>query len=1390
MDELFSIRLHYKEQYQFGAYHSGFDLIDSIVIENRTAKPFSNITVCVKTSPEILLDAQTHIDYINANGFQCVAGDFIKADVSLIAMLSSPIDVSIGVLVYDGDHLIKKSEFPLKLLPYNYLTSVSQCVESLAFFVTPDQPQLSEIDCSDTISDPIDSCQQIFDSIRNKKITYAAEDFKSSAPMGIRLSERSLKERFANSIEFALLFASSVERHGLSPVIAYHGNFNCYVGICLTEEKKPFLTTLTKSRKNLDVYCLIDSKTLAFGSAQNFEQALISSKNSLILTDDVITVLNIRSARDMNLLPLPNRTFESGNWIFDDKAVPSKALDESGTEEAVFAENPMLKAILRGEKIPVQSRKSSQVFCHDLDVNQNKILSKIINNNFTLIRAQTGSGATTVSAKAISHFLKTGKSVLYLVNKNYHLDCVEEVLSRHFDRSFVWNVIREPDAHLDRSQLKDIYEDFEDLFEIQNAVQAVLDESDQHYSLLDGGKRIVQSFLTAADRYHQLRDANDSVIFSPEQIGLLSDRMVEEWFMLINDLVKTYTEIGSVAQNKLKIVRQKTFSYEMKSRLIRQLEEALRVLESIISAKEQLVSAFSLLGELNRYEDFTAFLDITRLFSEFSKVPREFFRDPERVENYFKKVTRLIQANNENQTILETILISFDQEILSINASQLFKKYQSLIGDKGFKAISQKHAIVKTVKHYLRPNCDVENVEYILSRLERYHANNDFIEKEKDDIFRLLSVSFEQIDPWNALQFAADISYQIYCIFKNHFSLMVLPQFVSDFVSIISNDFICEKLSELRDYSEQFQKVIDGLEETISNRIDHFYSEQFFEHDYFAVIYRELSDLLTAVDGLKNWCTWLEISQRANRIGLKNVIVAIEKERILPDELKRGFLRAFFKAVCEYNYIVNSQLVPNRFDHEKISDDFYRSSVLIEEKEKKQINAVLSMNRTDAVAQAELDLFTPYTLLQKDPSLFKKVFPCVVSDLASAQKMFRDQKQLFDFIIIENRDVLTLKDILWLFPLSKQMTYMGAMSQSIRVRNQKFSYDAAAFDYLWSLSDEKYSLSANYYASPDIVCLKSAFVNGTRRDTRSYSIPIFRVQSPLEMVKISGSFDSEYVNANHEEAQFVVDSLIRFSMNNTDDSVLVIASTKEQKNLILRLLAQKLRHHSDLSDSFLGSDRFHFSSVDEEMPRCDFVIFSAAYAPDRSLHAGGLPPSFRLFGGKDPAMALLEILSSARKKITWVTSFDQNDLSNTHSYLKQKFAFQLLFDLFCASETNNSFTVSGPIDGMSYMIRLAEELKQYGYRTHLGVQSGRYYIDLAISDQEGNFILGIISDYSVLNQKGHITLIELKNLQYLKQYGWKIYRLRTTNCFDSFDGELHNILQILSPDKEITLQQE
>ena len=359
MDDLLKIELNYKKQYSYGVFHSGFELFQSIYLENLSNQALEHLSVTVQTTPNILLKGDSVVDFLVPSGYRYLSCDFLKLDLSLLESLGHVLNISISVSVHNREgELLKRVDFPCRLLPYFYFGGFGDAPEAVSFFVTPDQEELSEIDVTGTCSDPFDFCHQLYDNIKEKKITFASEDYSASCPLPVRLPERVLKERFANSLELALLFASCCERNGLNPLIAFGPKGKAYAGFSLRSGKMELLSICEKTRKNLDDLYFIDGSYFAYGSELNFDAALFHSKNSLSLSDEKFVVLDIACARRFNLQPLPKRFYDRGRAFLSDEAsdLKKEGFDDYYSLLNFYSDDSRILSILKGERLAVNER--------------------------------------------------------------------------------------------------------------------------------------------------------------------------------------------------------------------------------------------------------------------------------------------------------------------------------------------------------------------------------------------------------------------------------------------------------------------------------------------------------------------------------------------------------------------------------------------------------------------------------------------------------------------------------------------------------------------------------------------------------------------------------------------------------------------------------------------------------------------------------------------------------------------------------------------------------------------------------------------------------------------------------------------------------------------------
>jgi len=1366
MEENFKINLLFKNNYSFGHLNSGFRLLDFIYLENLSGNGYHGLNISVKSTHDLRIAGDCVVSFVAPFSAKMQSCDFVTVDPVAIAELNAVTDVCISVVISDCEgNVLEKRDFSCRFLPHDYFSGLMDMPESLAFLVTPDQEDLAELMPTEYDSDclPI-----LFERIKSKKIRYLSEDFSGILSARVRLPERVLRECNGNSLEVSLLFASVCERANLNPFLIFEGKGKVFVGFSKNDSSFSLITEFIKNRRDLEEFSVIDSGCLVYGSELGFQAALDQSKNALLLSDEKILMLHLKSARELGIFPLPNR-LRNGLLILD---------------ETRMAQNAEVEAALKERRVSESDEKFSVGFCSDLDVNQNKILSKILSRTFTLIRAQYGSGTSALFAKAACLALKEKKSVLYLTDPNYHPECFFDAISEQLDPSFVFR-FSEFDCPFNAGKTDGKFEDFDEILDYKAKVSNFEKEMDRYYENLEGNRRIVSSFQIASDRYHQLRSAPDGIIFSPEQIGSLSDEAVQLWFNSVNELVKSFTEVGNISAHPLLLIKRKNFSYEFKSKLIQSLEALLHCTRSILDLREQISPYFLSVPELKTYHGFYAFLDLIRLFSDFETVPKTFFENPVNIEEHFRNITQLIQAKKENESIFETVQISFQKSIFDLDAIELYSRYEALQNDKSLKAISQKYVILKSVKKHLKPNCDIENIEFILSRLFTYQKNDVFLKSQKEAIFHLLSISFEQEErSWEALQVAADLCYQAYSVFHNNFSIEKLSEFVSEFVKASASSDLFDKLLLLREQSEEYVTAKENFDELVGNQIDFYYSgASLKQNDYFSVVHQELTSVFLSADQVKNWCNWLTIRDNALQLGMKNVVNAIESDKVSAQDLKRSFLKAFFRAICEYNFIQHPELIPDGTDINARSLDFLNDRECLRALQRKETNSLLSLYRSEYLILDSSDYPTYGSLLQNDFSTFQKLFPCFVADLSELDKLLSCGVCSFDYVFVESRRPVSTEDFLNVLSIGKKVSFAGNFDYTSNSCTNAKNKDSV-FDFLWKTVDEKYSLSAVYGCSPNLSRIRSWFAGALRSDSRLYSVPPTKRIPAANWIRVLGSYGDDWPRANLVEAEQCVSSLMELREEGNQDTVSILTATLEQKNLVLKILAKKVSDDPYFQNRLTKNGKVLVSSVQEPLPISDHVIFSATFAPNRSYHATRLPYFALEFGNPDPKKLLFEILSSGKKSVQVITSFGFEDLQFTQTVLPSVSAFYLMLTVLSNAAKMPLYESMNSQPSSSVLRELNAALAERGFRTESNVQSGRFFFDLAIFDPDRDHALGIISDQTVMNQKSNVASIEIANRQLYQKHGWTVYRLRSTKTFDSYDQVLEEVTALLQPEEK------
>ncbi|MBQ3866818.1 MAG: hypothetical protein II776_07930, partial [Clostridia bacterium] len=319
-DHRFFVRLNGKKQYGYGAYHAGFALFDSLWIKNETEYAFSDLSVRVRTEPNVLLQGDGKLDFIPAGGYRAMSCDFVRLDLSLLASLQKVLTLTVSVeFLTDEDKLLDVHEFSCALLPYGVFSGLEDMPETLAFFITPEQSEVARLAAGFPKEDLIGFARASYEFIKLRNINFVSEDYFNARPIRVRLPEEVLRENRANALELAILYASLAEKAGFSAVLYFTAKGKVCVSVTQGRKKPRVAGYVFAEDLSVSELLLIDGSYFGYGSELSFENAMQQSRNSLSFYDGKILYLDVAAARRMKIKPLPNRVEENGAFALSDE---------------------------------------------------------------------------------------------------------------------------------------------------------------------------------------------------------------------------------------------------------------------------------------------------------------------------------------------------------------------------------------------------------------------------------------------------------------------------------------------------------------------------------------------------------------------------------------------------------------------------------------------------------------------------------------------------------------------------------------------------------------------------------------------------------------------------------------------------------------------------------------------------------------------------------------------------------------------------------------------------------------------------------------------------------------------------------------------------------------
>lgn len=324
------VRVEYnvKDYFSYSLAQNDIPVVDSITIENHSARPLKELSVRLSFEPPVVDSWTAEIKEL-APGAQYNLRDVSpKIDHDYLVNLNESKKGYCNIEVYQADQVIAQHHVKLEILAYNEWKS-DPLPSLLAAFVMPNHPVIGQIlkmaakKIEELTGDPaLDGYQShdpervtnlakaIYLSIQELDVTYVnpPASFRKQGQK-VRTPEQVLAQQMGTCLDLSLLYCACLEQAGVYPTVLLTEG-HAFMGVWIEKPvlQQPVWDDVPQIKNEIDsrLLLVLDSSTMVVKPELDFEQAIEKGKS--FLDDEFRFMLDIYYLRELTMVrPLPSR---------------------------------------------------------------------------------------------------------------------------------------------------------------------------------------------------------------------------------------------------------------------------------------------------------------------------------------------------------------------------------------------------------------------------------------------------------------------------------------------------------------------------------------------------------------------------------------------------------------------------------------------------------------------------------------------------------------------------------------------------------------------------------------------------------------------------------------------------------------------------------------------------------------------------------------------------------------------------------------------------------------------------------------------------------------------------------------------------------------------------
>ena len=1012
-----------------------------------------------------------------------------------------------------------------------------------------------------------------------------------------------------------------------------------------------------------------------------------------------------------------------------------------------------------------------------------------------VLHGPPGTGKSQTITSLIANALAQGKSVLFVAEKMAALEVVQKRLDSIGIGPFCLEL------HSNKSKKRDVLEQLRKATEVTKTrtaeeyeakaqqLAALRSELDTYATELHQVRNCGATLYTLISRYEQFKDAPDLAPFDRSFIQGLTAPELDRQAMAVERLVAAGEQAGHPAGHPFSAVGCTQYTQTLRSSLESVVQDYLNQCHKIEPYALRLSNACTH-TQIQNFEQLQHLAQVVQNLNVWYKMPTA-WTAVTFPQQYFAEVEQLSRHSLTAKQLEDQLLSGFDKEFLSLDGRQLLMDWKETSAKWFLPKMLGTNKLVKKVNAYAKTPVNKDNLQSHLTMLRDYQqemaAAKELLAKygaDLGDLYQGEQTDWEQV---RSLAAEAGTSAQnLYSLQGNYDSIRTLSPGFREVV-----DTFCK-------IYPQFTKAKTAFDELLG--ILPVQSERWISRQ------TELCQQLLSRSGeLKEWIAYAGAAAEAEQLGLSNVVNHY-KQGAAHQTIFAAYKKAVLKGlIC---HAIDDSENLNSFSgavFNKKIDQYKRMDQQWAELSRQEVYCRLAAKvpnfTQEAANSSELGILqrciksggrgtSIRRLFDQIPNLLPRLCPCMLMSPISAAQYLDPKREPFDLVVFDEASQLPTCKAVGVLARGKDAVIVGdpkQMPPTAFFATNTVDEDNLEAEDLESILDDCLALNMPqsyllwHYRSRHESLI--AFSNSRFYENKLFTFPsVNDRESKVRLVPVNGVFERGKNRVNREEAQAVVDEIIRRSQDPvlSGQSLGVVTFNISQQHLIDDLLTDACTRDPELEKWAFGSEEPLFIKNLENVQgdERDVILFSIGFGPDEN---GKVYMNFGPLNRDGGWRRLNVAVSRARCEMMVFSTLrsEQLDLNRTKAEGVAALKAFLEYAEGRALALDSAEIRQKEPDGIA--LSICEALKEAGYDADLSVGRSEYRIHIGVVDPADpqQYLLGIMLDGDGYSTAKTTRDREIAQAGVLNGLGWNIHRVWSMDWWDNREKELSRILSLL-----------